>query len=382
MIYADYNGSAPISNTIKEYINTRLIEGPFANPNSIHNLGAEIANAMENARKYCANALDARADQLIFTSGATEGISTIFQSVLKATDPSEKPYIVLSGVEHSAVYNNAKYYEENGYKIIYIKTTSDGVIDMNDFSQIVSEKSKSIALVATIAASNETGVIQPYTEIAAICNKNSILNFTDTTQLIGKHNYSFKDSNADFAVMSGHKIGAMTGTGLIMAKDKKNIRPLIIGAGQENGLRGGTQHYLGHETLAIALHESNSKIESLQELKSKKIEFEKEIKNRFPQVVIVGENSERLANTTYISFPGIHGQAVQIEMESEDIFISTSSACSDNEPVTSKVLKSMNISDDIGRGAVRITPASPNDYEVILDSLTKTYTKLKKIKSY
>jgi cysteine desulfurase len=236
-----------------------------------------------------------------------------------------------------------------------------------------------------MAANNETGVIQPFAEINSLCKKNKIPYLCDTTQFIGKMPFNFKESNIDFAVCSGHKLGALTGTGILLVKNPETLLPLIIGGGQERGHRGGTQNYLGNETLAVALTTIEASFLNIDALTKKRIDFETKIKNAFPEVVIIGENALRLASTTYISYPGIHGQAVQMELESLDIFVTTSSACSDNMPVTSKVLKAMGIKDDIGRGVVRISLClnSPlSYYDSLAESLIKTYTKLAKIKSY
>jgi len=240
-------------------------------------------------------------------------------------------------------------------------------------------------MVAVMAANNETGVIQPYVEINSLCLKNNIPYLCDTTQYIGKTPFNFKELNIDYAVCSGHKLGALTGTGILLVKNPENLLPLIIGGGQEKGLRGGTQNYLGNETLAVALKTTEENYANIQALKEKRIEFEKKIKMAFPTVVIIGENAPRLATTTYISYPGIHGQAVQIELEALDIFVTTSSACSDNMPSTSKVLKAMGVSDDVGRGVVRISLClnSPlNYYDTLADALIKAYTKLAKVKSF
>lgn len=380
MIYADYNGSAPICKDVREYLIKRLNEGPFANPNAIHYMGSKVLMAMENARSVCAKVLGADFKQVIFNSGATEGISTAFHSALFKNPKKE---IIISGIEHSAVVNTAKYYAENfGYTYKVIKTLPNGIIDLEDLKKLITDNT---AVVCAMAANNETGVIQPYEKIAEICQAQNTLYICDTTQFIGKTLFKFKSSGADFAFMSGHKIGAMTGTGILLAKDPTKVHPLIIGGGQERGLRGGTQNYLGYETLAVALNAFEKNLDNVESLNTKRLQFEAELKKRFPQVVILGEEAPRLASTTYVSFPGIHGQAVQIELESRDIFVTTSSACSDNEPVTSKVLKAMGVTDDVGRGVVRISIGLCSDpalYDTILESLTKTYEKLAKIQSY
>jgi cysteine desulfurase len=382
MIYADYNGSAPLSPEVKEFLISRLEKGPFANPNAIHSLGARTLLAMENARSVCAKFLGAQPEQLIFNSGATEGIATVFHSVL--IDTSKKT-IIVSAIEHSAVINAATYYQTKGFNLKILPVSNDGVIDTAILSSWFKEFANDIALVAIMAANNETGVIQPYFEVNQLCQKNNVPYLCDTTQFIGKTPFNFKESNVDYAVCSGHKLGAMTGTGILLTKNPQTIKPLIIGGGQEKGHRGGTQHYIGNETLAVALKSITDNFGRIDELSNKRQEFEQKIKLAFPKVVILGENASRLATTTYIAYPGLHGQAVQIELESQDIFVTTSSACSDNMPVTSKVLRAMNVTDDIGRGVVRISIGlnSPlTYYDQLFNGLSKAYTKLQKVNSF
>ncbi|MFA6236835.1 MAG: cysteine desulfurase family protein [Bacteriovorax sp.] len=383
MIYADYNGSAPLSQEVKDYLIKRFEKGPFANPNAIHYLGTKTMMGMENARSVCAKALGADFDQIIFNSGSTEGISTVFHSIL--SNEHDKKIIIISGIEHSAIVNTAHYYETRGFQVKTLPANADGIVDLETLQKWIKADSKNIAMVSIMAANNETGVIQPYKEISSLCHEYKIPYLCDTTQFIGKTPFNFKESNIDFAVCSGHKLGAMTGTGILLAKNPAKILPLIIGGGQEKGLRGGTQNYLGNETLAVAFSSLEKNFNNINALTEKRIEFESKVKKSFPSVVIIGENSPRLATTTYIAFPGIHGQAVQIELESQDIFVTTSSACSDNMPVTSKVLKAMGTSDDIGRGVVRISLClnSPlSYYDQLADALMKAYAKLSKVKSF
>lgn len=385
MIYADYNGSAPICADVKNYLVERIQTGPYSNPNAIHHLGQKVLMGMENARFNCAKILDCKPGQILFNSGSTEGISHIFYSLLCGKLEEGRNIIITSGIEHSAVVKTAQYYEEKGFDLKVCPTLANGVINFEVLEKTLQENEGKVALVCIMAANNETGVIQPYVEMAELCHKYDAPIFSDTTQLIGKDEFSFNQSGLDYAVLSGHKIGALTGTGMIIAKDLTTLKPFIIGGGQEKDLRGGTQNYLGNETLAVALNYFKENKEKLENLKSKRIEFEKNLKEKFPSLVIMGEDAPRLASSTYISYPGIHGQAVQIELESEDIYVTTSSACSDNEPVTSKVLKAMGVNDEVGRGVVRISLGlcSPTDwYDKVFDALSRAYEKLGKIQSY
>lgn len=383
MIYADYNGSAPVCDEVKNYLIERLNKGPFANPNAIHALGGKILMAMEKARAQCAQSLGAKSHQLIFNSGATEGISEVFFSLLLEAKAFGKDLIITSEIEHSAVVNCVKFFEARGFRVKKLPTFNSGEVDIGPLSTWLKEEKNKVAMVTCMAANNETGVIQPYLKIAQECQQHQVPYFCDTTQLIGKGEFNFAQSGIDYAVMSGHKIGAITGTGLLMAKDPSTLKCLIIGGGQERNLRGGTQNYLGNETLAVALKVAVDNLSKLPKQKAKREEFESKLQKEFPSVVVFGQQAQRLAGTTFLSYPGLHGQGVQIELESQNIFVTTSSACSDNEPVTSKVLKAMKIQDDVGRGAVRIGlgPDSPLEYyDQIYNGLSKAYQKLAKVR--
>jgi len=386
MIYADYNGSAPLAPDVKEYLIDRLNkDGPYANPNAIHFLGSKCLMAIEKSRKICAEALGAEPYQIIFNSGASEGISTIFNSLCGHAANKGKKLIFISGIEHAAVVNAALSYRQHGLEVITIPTLKNGQVDIAWLGENLRLKAEKTALVCVMAANNETGVIQPFQEISQMCQRLNLDYFCDTTQFIGKAEFNFKESGLEYAVLSGHKLGALPGTGILLVKNPEMIVPLIHGGEQENGLRGGTQNYIGIETLAVALKYLQKNMHRLEGLKAKRLEFENKMKSQFPKIVIVGEASPRLAGTSLIANPGIHGQAVQIELESQDIFVTTSSACSDNQPLTSKVLKSMGVDDDVGRGVIRIGMGlcSPlESYQQINDSLIQAYVKLEKINSF
>lgn len=384
MIYADYNGSAPICADVKEYLIKRLETGPFANPNSIHQLGQKTLMGMENARAICAKALGAKPKHIIFNSGSTEGITHAFHTVVH--ERKDKKYILISGIEHSAVINVAKYYaHECSKELIIVPVKCNGEVQISFLEDFLNKNAEQTITISIMAANNETGVIQPYKEISDLCQKHNIPYICDTTQLIGKDEFNFMESGVDYAFLSGHKIGALTGSGLMLAKHPEKVLPLIIGGGQERNLRGGTQNYLGNETLAVGMTYFQKNLCKVEALKNKRIEFENRIRETFPKTVILGSDANRLASTTYVAYPGIHGQAVQIELESQGIYVTTSSACSDNQPVTSKVLKAMDVTDDIGRGVVRISLGlcSPLSwYDDIFEALKAAYLKLEKISNY
>ncbi len=375
MIYADYNGTSKLKDSVKKYLIERL-EGPFGNPNAIHSIGNQIKMAYEECRKICADLLGAEPHQVIFTSGSSEGISQVFYSHLALNKCNKK--LLISEIEHSAIKNVSKTLEKMGFSVDFLKTDPNGKV-------IIPDEKKEYCIAALMAANNETGVVQDYNEFAKWCRENKTPFFCDTTQYIGKMPFSFKDSELDFAIVSSHKIGSLGGSGILLVKDPQKLKPIIFGGGQEYSLRGGTQNYIGVECMTLALKELVEDMHNSEAQDKIKKDFEKRIKNQIPEAIIIGENVKRLPNTTLLSIPGIHGQGLQIELESRDIFVTTSSACSDNEPETSHVLKSMGLDDSVGRSVIRISldeKASEKDYADIEDAIIKSYKVLKKIKSY
>lgn len=385
MIYADYNGSAPLLPVVRDYMKKRLDSELFANPNAIHSISQKLFKGMEKAREIISQVVGCYPDQIFFNSGASEGISHLFHSILDQADKS-KTIIITSPIEHSVVPAALNYYvTHRGFMLKKVDIDENGKVIPGSLEKLLNEHKGKVALVTVMAVNNETGVLQPYVELNKLCQKHQVEFFSDTTQLIGKDDFHFEKSGLDYAVCSGHKLGALSGSGFVMVREPAKLRPLVFGSTQERGLRGGTQHYLGIETLALAMKNFQENHPKLKELEKARLSFEAEMKSAFPEVSIIGEKAARLAGTTLIGYPGIHGQAVQIELESNDIFVTTSAACTDNQPETSKVLKAMGVSDDLGRGVIRISLSyqyGEKEYAAIAKSLKAAYTKLSKIHSY
>lgn len=385
MIYADYNGSAPLLPAVREYLKKRMDSDLFANPNAIHSIGQRLSRGVEKCRRSIAEIVGCYPDQVFFNSGSSEGISHILHSILSQA-PSHKKMILSSPIEHAVVPNALAYYEKHhGFEVKYVDIDESGRVKASSLNKLLTTFKDQVAMVTIMAANNETGVIQPCEDFAKICSESGVEFFSDTTQLIGKGEFHFERSGLEYAVCSGHKLGALSGSGFVIVKEPPKLVPFVFGSTQERGLRGGTQHYLGIETLAIALDEFHSHRTRLQNLKLAREKFEEEMTTAFPEVVIVGKDVPRLAGTTLIGYPGIHGQAVQIELESNDIFVTTSSACTDNQPETSRVLKAMGIDDQIGRGVIRVSLSHSHgetEYSVLARSLKAAYTKLNKIQSF
>lgn len=379
MIYADYNGSTKLCYEVKDFLINRLENGKFANPNATHVVAKDVMFTLEKSRRTLAKNLGCDSNQILFNSGSTEGISHIFYSLCDDGPQDNKNIIITSGIEHSAIVNCCDHYSRRGFEIKTIDTLTNGVIDLDHLKALVAEHKDQIAFITVMAANNETGVVQPFKEVGLLCHKNEIIFFSDTTQYIGKTNFNFKESNIDFAVISSHKIGSLIGSGVIIMKKPELLKTQIIGGGQERGLRGGTQNYIGIESMAVAIESFQKNLPNLEKINSIKVNFESNMKKKFPSVTIIGDKATRLPTTTLIGFAGLNGQHIQADLECQDVLVTTSSACSDSSSGSSKVLKAMQVPEDVGSSVVRISfclNANQEVYDKIEQALTNTYNKL------
>ncbi len=378
MIYADYNGSAPINKEIRKFLIERLEEEEnFANPNASHKIGNRLARRIEKSRKAIAKLCGCNPEQIIFNSGASEGISHIFQSLLEpylCLPNEERPCIVTSDFEHAAVLKAGEYWDSKGFNLHRIGSNEDGTVKLDHLESLLKKHPGKIALISVMAANNETGVIQPYKEIAAICKQYKIPFFSDTTQYIGKTSFNFNESGMDFAVSSSHKIGGLIGSGFIIAKDPKQLKPFIHGGGQESGARAGTQNYIGIECMGAAAKTLLKKMDELEKLKNSREAFEKKIKSMGIDCYIVGETANRLPGTSLISFPGHSSKKLQAELEESNIFVTTSSACSDSKSRISHVIQSMGLPVEVGLAVIRISLCvedADKNYQVIFEQIAQ-----------
>ncbi len=383
-IYADYNATTPVLKVVKDYLLSGRLNGPFANPNSLHFLGTKVLSGIENCRKHIANLLNIDDQKIVFNSGSSESLSTAFwmtigQNILKK---NLRTHIVCSVIEHAAVLEAAKYWETQGATVHWINCNKDGVVDTEQLKKILDTYVDKIAAVAIMAANNETGVLQPYIEIANWCKEKTLPYICDTTQLIGKISIPEEFESGVFFCASGHKLGAPLGSGFLVLPHRDTYQALIRGGGQEHNYRSGTQNYLGIEVLTVALDWHYKMLDQWRKVEEKKLQFENKVLSTISNSQVIGKKAKRLSSTSLISYKGIHSQGLQIELEARDIFVTTSAACSDNEPSTSKVLRAMGLSDDEGRSVIRISTGlefNLQNFDIIADAILSSYQQLEKI---
>lgn len=351
VIYLDNAATTPafpaVSNEIAKYFSYQ-----YGNPSSIYSIGKENKKAIELARERVANLIGALPEEIFFTSGGSESDnwaikSSVFNSAYTI------PHIITSRIEHHAVINTCKDLEKLGAEVTYLTVDSNGMINLDELRESIR---KNTVLISIMYANNEIGTIEPVYEIAEIAQNHNVLFHTDAVQACGQIPINVKELNVDYLSGSGHKFNGPKGVGFLYVSNKTDIGPLLCGGGQEMGKRAGTENVPGIVGIGIA-----AKI--TQSILSKKIEEELFLRdyiiNRFyneiPCVKLNGDRDKRLPNNVNVSFEYIEGDNLLLLLDEAGICASSGSACNSSSGSSSHVLEAIGVSDDLARGALRIT---------------------------
>lgn len=329
MIYLDYNATTPIVPNAQKAMMEAC--GYLGNPSSVHKHGRHTRKLLENAREQIALYFDLPARNITFTSGATEANNLIVKCF--------NGQIAISAVEHDSILSACEF-----AKIIPVDI--DGIINLKALDELLKNRQDKI-LVCILAVNNETGVIQPITEILSLCKKYEAHLHIDAAQAVGKIKIDWK--NIPSFTISAHKFGGPKGIGAIIINDPITLSSLISGGGQERGLRAGTENIIGAIGMAAAI---GTEFKGLRELQTK---LENGILKSCPKAIIFGKSSERVTNTTAVAMPNVSSEVQLMHFDLNEISISSGSACSSGKVKTSHVLKAMGIPENIAKCAVRIS---------------------------
>lgn len=329
-IYLDYAATSRKHFEIIEK-NINLLKEIYANPSSGHTLGKKNAKLKKEAREKIAKSINARPEEIIFTSGGTESNNTVFNHVLNRFNGGE---IIISEIEHPSVKASAKHLEKFGFKIIELSVGEKGSISLEELKSSITDRT---VLISIMLANNETGVINPIKEISQLIKEKDILLHSDIVQAFAKVEIDVKDLGVDFASVSAHKIGALNSFGFLYAKNS-DVEPFLLGGGQENGLRSGTSDLLGALVLADSIEETLESIPYLRELKKYIVLRLKEENIDFE---VNGEINNSLPNIINIYFKNIESQRLITYLDANDVYISGGSACSSGNIKGSKIITQM-----------------------------------------
>ena len=348
MIYLDNNATTPLASEVINAIDKCLREN-FGNPSSAHSYGAKARKAVEKARKQVADLIGASPDEIVFTSGGTEANNlAIFGTVRRF----KSGHIITSCIEHPAVLKPLKYLEHHGFSVTYVPVDKYGFVSADS---LVQHLRKNTILVTIMHSNNETGVIQPITEIGKIANDRGIIFHSDAAQSVGKVPVSVKKLGTDLLTIVSHKFYGPKGVGALYKRKDLELEPILYGASHEKGIRPGTENVCSIVGLGkaaeIAKEELKSRVHSMKYLS--KMLYD-ELRKQISGLKLNGHPSKRLPNTLNISFPDITG-SVLLEKLKNEVAASTGSACHEGRHTPSPVLKAMGLSDERALSAVRFS---------------------------
>jgi cysteine desulfurase len=371
MIYFDYNATAPVMREAREAW-LHVTEKLGGNPSSMHQYGTKAAHVLAEAREKLASYLGCQPADLIWTSGATEANNMVMHHFAKKLDPAKK--IFVSAIEHPCVDDSSKHYF--GKRLKTIPVTHDGVIDMDWLTQELAEEQP--GLVAVMAANNETGIIQPWQEVLAMCQAYEVPFFTDAVQFIGKMPCQGL-GDCDYVTGAAHKFGGPRGVGFLKVPHRSHITPLLLGGKQERGFRAGTENTAIIAAMMAALDVREKQIAQSQHLLRKvwRDNFEAQFLRALPGATVIGHNQPRLWNTVSALMPeGDRKSQWVIRLDQEGFAVSTGSACTTGKEEPSHVLSAMGYKAAQAHRAVRMSAGwetNEADWDALLKAVVKVH---------
>jgi cysteine desulfurase len=337
--------------------------GVLGNPSSVHAEGRRARAMVEDAREEVAALVGARPAEVVFTSGATEACNAVLRQASVT--------VYLSRIEHSAVLGAAS---ASRACPVEIPVRADGRFDVDAFAAVLSHAGeRGPALLALQAANNETGVVQPLVEAAAVARSQGVAVFTDAVQAAGKIDCT--DLDADFIALSAHKLGGPMGVGALVLRAPHTISPFIIGGGQERRLRGGTENVTGIAGFGAAAAASRRELPSFAALARLRDRLECEVRTLTPAAVVIGAEGPRLPNTSLVALPGRRAETLVIQLDLAGIAVSAGAACSSGKVGTSETLEAMRVAPELARAAIRVS-LGPTTTERDIDAFLSAWAEI------
>jgi len=373
--YLDNNATTQVAPEVLEAM-MPYYRDYYGNPSSAHKFGGQVAAHIQNAREKVADLLGTQPEEIIFTSCGSESDNTAIMSAL--TTERGKRHILTSRVEHPAVRSLCTYLSKHGFKITEIPVDKSGQLDMEKYAKSLTPDT---ALVSLMWANNETGVVFPVEEAAKMAKAKGIFFHTDAVQAVGKIPIDLNQSAIDMLSLSGHKLHAPKGVGVLYVRKGTRFAPFVIGGHQEHGRRGGTENTasivgLGKacELAALHMNEENIRVKNLRD------KLEKEILERVPNTRVNGGQATRLPNTTNISFEFVEGEAILLLMDEFGICASSGSACTSGSLQPSHVLRAMGVPFTMAHGSIRFSLSiynSEDEIDLVIEKLPQIIEKLR-----
>lgn len=349
-IYFDNNATTAVAPEVREAILPYLGEF-YGNPSSMHTFGGQVADAVEAARETMANLLGASPDEIIFTSCGSESDNAAIWSAIQ-TQP-EKRHLITTRVEHPAILSVMQHWERQGYRVTYLGVDNKGRLDLDEYAAALTPDT---ALASIMFANNEVGNIYPIQRMAEMAKEKGVLFHTDAVQAVGKTPIDLAHLPADMLSLSGHKLHAPKGIGVLYVRKGVRFRPFLRGGHQEKGRRAGTENVpyivgLGAAAKLAADHMQEERV-NVAMLRDR---LEKGLLERIPDCIVNGDVENRLPNTTNIAFKNVEGEAILLMLDRLGVCASSGSACTSGSLEPSHVLRAMGVPFTFAHGSIRLS---------------------------
>lgn len=378
IVYTDNNATTRVApEVLKEML--PYFSELYGNPSSMHSFGGNVGKKIKEARERVAALINADPSEIVFTSCGTESDNAAIMAAIEL-NPAKK-HIITSSVEHPAVKNLCSYLQVKGYTISFVPVDREGRLDTELLYKTIDEKADDIAIISIMWANNETGVIFPIAEIAKKAAEKGILFHTDAVQAAGKISIDVKDSGVDMLSLSGHKIHAPKGIGVLFVRQGIKFVPFLKGGHQEKGRRAGTENTasiigLGKasELAKYHLSEMDTRVRGLRDY------LETELLVQIPACSVNGERNNRLPNTLSIGFDAVEGESILLLMDQKGICASSGSACTSGSLDPSHVLMAMKVPFESAHGTIRFSLSAYNtqeDIDHIIESMPPIIKRLR-----
>ena len=349
----------------------------FGNPSSLYTIGRMSKKAMEEARKKVARLINCNSNEIYFTAGGSESDNTIIKGIAYSNSKKGK-HIITSKIEHPAVLNSCKMLEKQGFEVTYVNVNKEGIVDIEELRNSIRDDT---ILITIMFANNEIGPIEPIETISKISKMYNIVFHTDAVQACGNVPIDVRKMGIDALSLSGHKLYAPKGVGALYVRNGVQFEKFIDGGHQEKDKRAGTENVAGIVGLGkaceLAYYNLQAHIKHLEGLRNY---FLEELNKRIKFVKLNGSLEKRLPGNCNCSFSYIDGQSLVLNLDSKGICTSSGSACSSGSVAPSHVLKAIGLSDDLAKGALRITFGEENtkeDVDYLLDNIEEIVSRLR-----
>jgi cysteine desulfurase len=383
-VYLDHSATTPIDERVLDAM-LPYFRDQFGNASSVHQFGQEARAAVDKARRQVASLINARANEVIFTSGGTEANNLAIRGICEAAQQYGR-HIITSAIEHPSVRGVIDYLEKHGWLITRLPVYDDGIVRLEDVRAALRDDT---ILISIMMANNEIGTIQPVTEIGALVRterdqgRKHLWFHTDAVQAAGRIPLDVEAIGCDLLSLSAHKIYAPKGTGALFIRRGVRLFPQQIGGHQERERRAGTESVANIVAFGAAAELAQTEMEGRnRQTKRLRDRFEEEVKARIADIVLNGEREPRLTHVSNISFRFIEGEGLLIHLDMQGVAVSTGSACSSGTLEPSPVIIALGRNEELARGAIRFSFGKDNcdeDVDYAIQALVRAVESLRAI---